>query len=619
MKSHQRFRPGARMWFCLVAVLGLGIGPSAAGLGIARAVLLKEHYSTGQELLIVLRGGYADLSEAAPYSANVAWLSSFSALLGDRVEVSGVRYNRRARQFDILVNGRPERTRVAYVTPSFFDALGAPFVAGRGVTSADEGAGELVAVVSEAALARWGLPPGRTIGRVFEVGIGRGERFALDRVRIVGVAGAAGQYQRTAPPDMWVVEALPDSGIGPGSFDVILRTKDGSSREALEGRVADLLSTLPMSDRARSQGVRLASLQNWTVAPERPVLVLVSSIAALGVLVSASTVALGLLLVSRGRRRENLIRVACGATSPQLALGVLRDCSLLALAGGGVATLVALWLLPMREQFLIQAAVAASTPVSFPAVAALSIGLAAASVAAGSLVPIAACFRVDRPLGVVHRSRWHAAGVARSEGAAVLVQVATSVCALGAAVMLVSAFVRVANTDVGFGLNDLYAAEIQLPPRVSAGTDEALLMRGRVVDAVGAIAGVGAYSRASSVPFSDGTDSQSVMYPRGCEGEPRTQECRDAVIAPNVRAVDASYFAMLGLSASSGRLFDETDVAERRQVAVVTDSLARGLFGERDVIGLTLEPFAGVGLVTIVGVVGEIRHRHLEEDPNPAI
>ncbi|HKW74266.1 MAG TPA: FtsX-like permease family protein, partial [Terriglobales bacterium] len=82
------------------------------------------------------------------------------------------------------------------------------------------------------------------------------------------------------------------------------------------------------------------------------------------------------------------------------------------------------------------------------------------------------------------------------------------------------------------------------------------------------------------------------------------------------------YFRALAIPLVRGRLFDERDTAESTHVAVISESLARRSWPHGDPIGHTIE-FGNMDgdlrLLTIVGVVGDVRDRSMEVQPAPTV
>ena len=82
------------------------------------------------------------------------------------------------------------------------------------------------------------------------------------------------------------------------------------------------------------------------------------------------------------------------------------------------------------------------------------------------------------------------------------------------------------------------------------------------------------------------------------------------------------YFTALGIPLLQGRLFDEHDTSDAPHAAVISQSLARATWPNRNPLGRTIE-FGNMDgdlrLLTVVGVVGDVRYRSLEKPPEPTV
>jgi predicted permease len=82
------------------------------------------------------------------------------------------------------------------------------------------------------------------------------------------------------------------------------------------------------------------------------------------------------------------------------------------------------------------------------------------------------------------------------------------------------------------------------------------------------------------------------------------------------------YFKALGIPLLEGRLFDDRDAADRPHAALISQSLAREKWPNQDPLGRTIE-FGNMDgdprLLTVIGVVGDVRDRTIETVPHPTI
>jgi predicted permease len=82
------------------------------------------------------------------------------------------------------------------------------------------------------------------------------------------------------------------------------------------------------------------------------------------------------------------------------------------------------------------------------------------------------------------------------------------------------------------------------------------------------------------------------------------------------------YFRALGILLRRGRLFDDRDSSDAPHVAVISQSLAQATWPGQDPLGKTVEfgnMDGDIRLMTIVGVVGDVRDRSLETAPQPTV
>jgi predicted permease len=99
-------------------------------------------------------------------------------------------------------------------------------------------------------------------------------------------------------------------------------------------------------------------------------------------------------------------------------------------------------------------------------------------------------------------------------------------------------------------------------------------------------------------------------------------ENRDQGVDTDWRTASGDYFAALGVPLLAGRTFSERDSPEHPVVGIIDERLAREVFGREDPIGKrfridTTGPASP--WVTIIGVVGHLRHEGLDRDPRPQV
>jgi putative ABC transport system permease protein len=129
-----------------------------------------------------------------------------------------------------------------------------------------------------------------------------------------------------------------------------------------------------------------------------------------------------------------------------------------------------------------------------------------------------------------------------------------------------------------------------------------------------ALPGVVAVGGTTRVPLGSTSVSTSVQV-----------EGRDVPLAeqPEVqfRRAMHNYFEAMGIPIKQGRNFNDTDTATAPPVAVINDTMARRLFPNEDPVGKHIRtgPNPSGPWTTIIGVIGDVRHGGLEDNPQPEL
>jgi putative ABC transport system permease protein len=122
-----------------------------------------------------------------------------------------------------------------------------------------------------------------------------------------------------------------------------------------------------------------------------------------------------------------------------------------------------------------------------------------------------------------------------------------------------------------------------------------------VLAAVRQVPGVTAAALTSQLPLSGDLDEYGLRR----EGETAGNNTLRYAVSPG-------YFATMRIPILHGRALDAHDVAEAPPVAILNESFAKRLFGERDPIGQRVEIGAPDGpRYRIVGIAGDVRHLSL--------
>ena len=583
--------------FTVVALLTLTltIGANAAIFSVVRSVLLRPLPYPDAHQLVQLwtdhrRLGRADPEWFAPpefdewrrsnttFSAMAGysgWAPDLTGAGGDPEALSGVAVNW-------------NMPAVLGITP----ALGRSFVEAE-----DDPNGERVVLLSDAFWRRRFGADSSILNTAIHL---NGEPWT-----VIGVLPPG--FEAPFQADVWRAARRPATGCQWGC--VVLRAI-GRLRpdvtlvqaQADVGRVAvRLAAEHPESN--RDVGAWLVPLQRQIVGPTRDPLIALS--AAVGLVLLIGCVNLANLLLVRGasRARELSVRAALGAGRGRLLRQLLTESSVLAIVGGALGLLLALW----GGQFLgrlVPAQVRSVQALDLDwAVIVFTIGLTAFAGLLFGLLPAVRSARGDL-MSALRTAGHDAAGKGGALRRGLVVgQLALAVVLLVGAGLLLRSFLRMQQTDLGYRESGLVTAAVAFPrtrypdaPRLLVATED-LLSRLRAHPAIRG-------AELTDLPPLSPGDQDITAIAIG--------EDPPAGAPPSVwyRAVSAGYLGLIGMRIIAGRDFTPEDRAGSARVAIVNEEAARRYWGGKSPLGRTLAggPEADAQRVTVIGVVANARH-----------
>jgi predicted permease len=180
---------------------------------------------------------------------------------------------------------------------------------------------------------------------------------------------------------------------------------------------------------------------------------------------------------------------------------------------------------------------------------------------------------------------------------------------LVSAVFLADTFQRLQHADIGFDPEQIISARVAMFTQAPGRSPEQYF--GNVIDAIEQIAGVEQVAAVSQLPLSGAMLGSTFLAGNASD---------DRRIDVDLRSVTTGYFRLMGIPMLRGRTFDDRDTATTRPIVVVDETFARTLSPDGNVIGQRVRWFRQPETeIEIVGVVGAVRHRSLEETPRPTV
>lgn len=596
-----------------VSTLAFGIGANTAIFTIVDAVALRSLPYEQPDGLMAIETRRTSQPEIEPWSSALDFFDvrertrSFTKVAG----ISPV--------WNVVMTGRGETQRLEalYVSAEFFPLLGVRQSRGRLFMSEDDNRTHPsnVVILSHAF---WQRQFGGSPDAV-------GKAVTLDGgdYTIIGVLPPDFRYMgeplagTATDIDVWfplAANQLAGSPRGLRFLKVIGRVNPGISLAQANDDVGRTGLALARQFPASNEGFV------WSVSPlndrvsgrSRTTLLLLLGAVGFVLLMACANVAHLLLARAAARQRDLAVRVALGASRFRLLRHMLAEGAVLAVIGAALGVALALALM----KFLI-----ASGPAALLQTRTIRLDVrallftASAAVLSAILSGLPPAWRVVRSeIGTALRQggRSLTAGHHRLRAALVVVQVGLALVLLVGAGLLIHSFVRLLDVNPGFDARHILTLSTQVPNAARAPEQRIAIYRS-IRDELLTLPGVSDVAAVSRLPLL-GSNLGSWLFKEAplAKGEqPPEIEYRGAT--PN-------YFSTMGIPLRKGRLFDDHDGANP---VVVIDEVAAARFwpgqdplDQRIKLGPSSERLPWI---TIVGVVGSVRHSGLAVDPQPHV
>ncbi|HVQ15046.1 MAG TPA: ABC transporter permease, partial [Vicinamibacterales bacterium] len=485
--------------------------------------------------------------------------------------------------------GAAERVSATDVSPGFLSLLGATPTLGRLLSQDD--VGRPVVVISHAFWrSKLAADPG-AIGRDVVLG-GRAHT-------IVGVLPER-FFFALSPGDLWRPLPVPRDADARMAqrVRVVARLAPNVSPEALADALEDVsAASSPAADVVATR-IATAIAGNAT----RP-LALLAGAAVVALLVAFVNLT-GLLVVrSIDRRRELAVRSALGARRTQIARQFLLETLALVAMGilGGVW--LAWWLTPIAGRLLVERfGIVTNREIilSWQVIVVVSIAASVFACVCGSLLTLVATRR--NVVDMLRRGTTPPPRELLLRRIIVTSEVALAFILLVSMTLLGRSLVSMLDVNPGFDGRGVLTMRVSLPAASYPSDERVATFYRALQSALEDRLGRGAVAVVDELPLT-GDRGRTPVSVRS------TDVGREAV----VRVAGPAYFDVMRIPVVAGRPFDRGDDASAPPRVVVSESVANRLFGNDSSIGRRIW-LAGPALETeIVGVVGDVKHRALDE------
>ncbi|HEU4766010.1 MAG TPA: ABC transporter permease [Pyrinomonadaceae bacterium] len=641
--------------FTAIAVLtiAIGVGANTALFSVVDAVLLKKLPVNEPDQLVLLNaswnsqkfgpGGFYGsnrLNKETGLTVGTSFpLQTYTRLRQEPGPLSDV-FAFAELDMNLNAAGQAEVVSGQVVSGNYYSVLGVPAIAGRTITDTDDNAAAApVAVLSHRFWTnRFNSDPS-IVGKQINL---NNVAFTVAGVTPPGFVGTmdVGSSQDVTIPLAWEPQVSGERsmlrGAGIWWLRLMGRLKPGATLEQAQAALAGPFNASVLEHRAERQsraqnplrtlepqdlprlGVGSGSQgeMNWRrqfVKPFR----LLFGVVALVLLIACANVANLLLVRASSRRKEIAVRLALGASRGRLVRQLMTESVLLAVAGGALGVLLALWI---KEGLLVATEwggrqMSVLTPQLDLRVLGFTLGLSLLTGIIFGLVPAFRATKLDLTPMLKDTGRSSSA-VARSwlSKSLVVVQVSVSVLLLIGAGLLIKTLRNLKNVEPGFNANNLLLFSVD-PNLIGYREERLARLYEQMFSRLEAVPGVQSvtFTRHPLLAWSSTTDSVFMANVLGPDGKPLERNAK-------VHTIRENFLQTMEIPLRAGRYLTEQDDARAPQVAIVNKLFAQTYLGDGNPIGKRFNFEADKpNEIEIVGIAEDAKYTSQREDVEPTV
>jgi predicted permease len=640
--------------FALIAVLtiAIGVGANTALFSVVDAVLLKKLPVKDPDRLVLFNAAW-DPEKFSPglfsgsnhrdrkTGLNVGTsfpLETYTRLREEPGVLSDV-FAYSSVDMNLNAGGQAEVVTGQAVSGNYYSALGVPAILGRTITDADDYASAApVAVLSHRFWTRHFNSDPSVVGRQVNI---NNVAFTIAGVTSPEFLGTmeVGSAQDVTIPIAWEPQISGErSLLRESSWWLVLmgRLKPGVTIEQAQAALSGPFQQSVLQHRAQrasQAGKPLRTLDpkdlprfgvdpgsqgemNWRRQFEQPLRLLLG-VVGLVLLIACANVANLLLVRASSRRKEIAVRLALGASRGRLVRQLMTESVLLAVVGGSLGVLFALWI---KDGLLVATEwggrqMSELTPRLDLRVLGFTLGLSLLTGIIFGLVPAMRATQVDLTPSLKDTGRGSSA-VARSwlSKSLVVVQVSVSVLLLIGAGLLIKTLHNLRTANTGFNANNLLLFKVE-PGLIGYKDDQLARLYEQMFSRLGAVPGVQSvtFSRHPLLAWSSTTSSVYMPEVLGPDGKPLERMAK-------IHYVGENFLQTLEIPLQTGRHFTAQDDARAQRVAIVNKSFARAYFGDQNPIGkrFQFDPDKP-NEIEIVGLAGDAKYTSQRDEVQPTV
>ena len=583
--------------FTVVAALtlALGIGVNTAMFSVLNTFLFGSlPYPQSERLIRVWR--------TSPHSEN--WPHSIANFF-DQHDQNTVFEKMAAYNFvgrNLTENGQTaERLLSLAATADFFPMLGVAPAHGR-VFKPEEfepGADNVVVLTDRFWASRFGSDP-NIIGRTIQ----------LDgkTVQIVGVMPPGFEHPILwGSVDIWQPLAFTPERKANRNNNFLSsfgRLKPGVTIEQANQSMVALAANLGKQNKSNDgESVRLEPLQrSMSDSIGRTVMWFTFGLSGFVLLIACVNLANLQLVRTTSRSRELAVRAALGASRLRLLRSSLTESLVVALIGGTVSLVIAIWAVRFISNRMFTDLPGARVQLDYKVFGFALLCSLVTGVLFGT-VPAWLASRADVNHALRDNARGSTAGRSqhRLRHALIIIEVAFAMVLLAAAGLFLRGLQRFINSDPGWRVDGLVTAQMTLRGDKYKDDEQRVVFLNELENRLRSLPGVEHVAMGSSQPVF-GFNSSSAFLVEG-RPEPPPDKYPEMFFEP----VNGDYFEALGARLQQGRTFNASDTMDNTVVVIINETTARTFWPNESPIGKRItNPGKERTLFEIVGVVNDL-------------
>jgi len=592
-----------------VATLALGIGANTAIFSVVNSVLLRSlPYRDPNRLVVVnekKEGNFYDLVSYLDFTDFKSQNQSFEQMAALSpswtLNLTGISDAQQLQGF--------------YVSAELFPMLGVTAARGRVFTADEDKPGaERVAVVSHGFWQRrFGGDPDL---------IGKTITLDTQPITVIGIMPA--DFRVLDDVEVFLplsFNMLVTRGRGVRAFSVIARLAPGVGIEQARGEMANLAASLEKQYPDSNAGFRaeVAPLHEHITGKIRSTLLLLLSAVSFVLLIACANVASLTLARATSRSGELAIRSAMGAGRWRIVRQLLVESMVLSMTGGAAGFLLAVWGL----EFLLSLSppnIPRLNEISIdPVVLVFTLGVSILTSIGFGLVPALKLSRVDLSSALKEggRGAMVGAGTRRYRSALVVAEMALAIVLLIGSGLLIRSFQRLLDVKPGFATENLITFSLALQGTTYSDARRRAEFYQRLEERLSGLPGVSSIGATTRLPMLNPTNNiTTTLFIEGRDWMATEQPEVD------FRRSTPGYFPTMSIPLIKGRQMDDRDVPIATRGALINQALANRFWPDEDPIGKRIKIGSNTPdnpWVTIVGVVGDVRHLGLDVEPRPEV